>query len=163
MRRHKTFVFFCLNTCRSSNDLVPWNSWRAVDAAVSQHQHTTRWKADNRIFSVCWARPLTPNTLRGGVDLSHRPPRGKRNEIKGRHSDENGLTSRSLLPSSRLHHERPHIRVGWEGSRAGGWRPDATSVHTERGEGPALLHQTLQHRWVGPRWNNGCRCLCSTS
>lgn len=60
--------------------------------------------------------------------------------------------SNLLLPPlscSRLHHERPHIRVGQEGSRAGGRRADATSVHTQRGEGPALLHQTLQHRRVG--------------
>lgn len=53
----------------------------------------------------------------------------------------------SALSCSRLHHERPHIWVGWERSRSGGRRSDATSVHPEGGEGPALLHQTLQHRW----------------
>lgn len=52
------------------------------------------------------------------------------------------------ISCSRLHDEWPHIRVGREGGRAGCWRPDATSVYTQRGEGSALLHQALQHRLV---------------
>lgn len=63
----------------------------------------------------------------------------------------------SALSCSRLHHERSHLRVGWKRSRSGGRWADATSVHPEGGEGPALLHQTLQHRWVQPRSSTSTR------
>lgn len=48
---------------------------------------------------------------------------------------------------SRLHDERPDLRVAGERTRAGGWRPHASSVHPEGRVWSEILHQALQYRF----------------
>ena len=58
------------------------------------------------------------------------------------------MVCRLSASSSRLHHERSYFwMVGCRVS-AGGWWSDTASVCAERGAGPWLLHQALQHGYM---------------